>query len=526
MSHTHRSFINDIETEIRTLNLARTHAIWEAATTGSPEANERAKETEAAYLRYWADPERFTTAKAYYNEKAVNDPLEARQIQLIYLNAAKAQQDEETIDRTTELEKDIRQAYTNFRAQIDEETLSNNALARILAKSDDSQMVEKAWKAYKQIGLEVAETIQELARIRNRVAQKQGYRDYFQKSLVLNEIDEIQLIELFSELEKVTTKPYEQLKAEIDKIRARQFGIDEDELRPWHYGDPFFQQPPEIYELDMDDYFAEKNPTVLATITYDGIGIDVRDILERSDLYPRQGKDQHAFSLDLDRKGDIRTLNNLEPNHHWNTTLLHELGHAIYNKFINPDLPWLLRLPSHSLTTEAVAILMGSLTSDQEWLSKILGVPATEANQIAKIAADQERAGRLIFTRWCLVMTNFERAFYADPEQDLNSLWWNLVKRFQFLQRPQGHTMPDWASKYHIALFPVYYQNYELGYLTTAQLRNSLQKNFGGLVGRKQAGEWLVEHVFRQGAIEDWSRHVESATGEPLTTRYFEESVM
>jgi peptidyl-dipeptidase A len=526
MSHAHKTFIDDIETEIVPLNLARTHAIWEAATTGTPEANERAKETEAAYLRFWADPERYATAKAFYDEKAIKDPLEARQIQLIYLNAAKAQQDEETIDKTTKLEKEIRQAYTNFRAQIDDETLSNNDLAKILAKSDDSQKVEKAWKAYKQIGLEVADTIRELAQIRNQVAQKQGYRDYFQKSLVLNEIDETQLIGLFSELEKVTSKPYEQLKAEIDQIRAKQFGIEEDELCPWHYGDPFFQTPPEIYELDMDDYFAEKNPTVLATITYDGIGIDVRDILERSDLYPRQGKDQHAFSLDLDREGDIRTLNNLEPNLHWNTTLLHELGHAIYNKYINPDLPWLLRMPSHSLTTEAVAILMGSLTSDMEWLSQILVVPEMEANQIAQIAAAQERAGRLIFTRWCLVMTNFERAFYANPEQDLNSLWWNLVKRFQFLQRPQGHMTPDWASKYHIALFPVYYQNYELGYLVTAQLRNSLQQNIGGLIGRKQAGEWLVERVLHQGAIEDWARHIESATGETLNTKYFVESVM
>jgi peptidyl-dipeptidase A len=526
MSQAHQTFIEDIEAEIKPLHLARTHAIWEAATKGTPEANERAKEAEAAYLRFWSDPERFTAAKAFYDEKGIKDLAEARQIQLIYLNAAEAQQDEETIDLTTQLEKEIQQAYTNFRAQIDNETLSNNELANILAKSDDSEMVEKVWKAYKQIGLEVAETIRELAKIRNQVAQKQGYRDFFQKSLMLNEINENQLLDLFSELDNVTSKPYKELKQEIDQIRAKKFGISEDELRPWHFGDPFFQTPPEIYDLDMDKYFAEKNPIELATTTYDGIGIDVHDILERSDLYSREGKDQHAFSLDLDREGDIRTLNNLEPNLRWNTTLLHELGHAIYNKYINPDLPWLLRMPSHSLTTEAVAILMGSLTNDQQWLSQILGVPEGEADQIARIAAARERAGNLIFTRWCLVMTNFERSFYANPDQDLNSLWWDLVKRFQFLQRPQGHTTPDWASKYHIALFPVYYQNYELGHLVTSQFRNAIQQNVGGIVGKKQAGEWLVEHVLSQGAIEDWASHIISATGEPLNTRYFVETVM
>jgi peptidyl-dipeptidase A len=525
MSQAHRTFIDDIEKEIKPLNVARTHAIWDTATTGTPEASERAKVTEAAVLRFWADPERFAAAKSFFDKDRSEDPLEARQIERIYLNAASAQQDEETIAITTQLETELRQAYTNFRAQIDHETLSNNELAKILSKSNDSEEVEKAWKAYKQIGLEVAETIRELARVRNRVAQKQGYRDFFQKSLLLDEIDEAHLMSLFTELEEVTTKPFRQLKSEIDRIKAKQFGIEEDELRPWHYGDPFFQTAPEIYDLDMDEFFQEKDPTVLATITYEGIGIDVRDILERSDLYPREGKDQHAFSIDLDREGDIRTLNNLEPSHRWNTTLLHELGHAIYNKYIDLTLPWLLRLPSHSITTEAVAILMGSLTSDREWLSQILGVSESEADHLAQIAAARERAGRLIFTRWCLVMTHFERAFYADPEQDLTALWWENVERFQFLHRPQDHTTPDWASKYHIALFPVYYQNYELGHLVTAQFRNSLQENAGGFVGKKAAGDWLVDRVLRQGARENWTKHVESATDEPLNTRYFVESL-
>jgi peptidyl-dipeptidase A len=526
MSQVHRDFIDDIEKEIKPLNVARTHAIWDAATTGTPEASERTKETEAAYLRFWADPEHFTAVKSLFNENRSEDPIEVRQIELIYLSSASAQQDEETIAITTQLENEIRQAYTTFRAQIDQEILSNNELAKILSKSDDSEEVEKAWKAYKQIGFEVAERIRKLAKVRNQVAQKQGYRDFFQKSLLLDEIDEAHLMKMFTDLEEATSGPFKQLKFEIDRVRAKRFGVDEDELRPWHYGDPFFQTTPEIYDLDMDEYFQEKDPTVLATITYDGIGIEVKDIIERSDLYPREGKDQHAFSIDLDREGDVRTLNNLEPNHHWNSTLLHELGHAIYSKYVDPNLPWLLRLPSHSLTTEAVAILMGSLTSDQEWLSQILDVPKDEADHIAQVAATMERARRLIFTRWCLVMTHFERSLYANPEQDLTALWWDNVERFQLLHRPQGHTAPDWASKYHIALFPVYYQNYELGHLVTEQFRNSLQESAGGFVGKKAAGDWLVNRVIRQGAKEDWTKHVESATDEPLNTRYFVESLM
>jgi len=526
MSQAVRSFIRDVETKIKPIYIDYTHANWEAATTGTPEALEHLKESQAAFLRFWSDTERYTTAKRFMEQGITEKPLDARQIQLIYLESAQYQQDEETIGKITHLENEIQKAYTNYRAQIDGESLSNNELVKILAKSDNSDKVRQAWEASKQIGAEVAETIRELARVRNQAARKQGYRDFFQRSLMLNEIDEDQLMTLFSELEEVTSEPFKRLKTEIDHARAKQFGIAEKELFPWHYGDPFFQETPDIYDLDIDQYFAEKNPTMLATSTYDGIGLEVRDILERSDLYQRPGKDQHAFSLDLDREGDIRTLNNLEPNCNWNSTLLHELGHAIYEKYIDQDLPWLLRSPSHSLSTEAVANLMGSLTNDRDWLCQILNVPEDQAERIAQIAKARERAGGLIFTRWCLVMTNFERALYADPEQDLNIIWWDLVERYQFIRRPQGRNAPDWASKIHIAMYPVYYQNYELGNLMAAQIHHYLQQEVGGLVGKRQAGEWLVEHVLRQGAIEDWAKHIISATGEALNTRYFVETML
>jgi peptidyl-dipeptidase A len=253
--------------------------------------------------------------------------------------------------------------------------------------------------------------------------------------------------------------------------------------------------------------------------------MEVRDILERSDLYARSGKNQHAFCLDLDREGDIRTLNNLEPNHRWSQTLLHELGHAVYDKHIDPSLPWLLRRPPHTLSTEAIALMMGALTFDREWLIQVAEAPAAEAERLSRAARQRERAERLIFTRWCLVMTHFERALYEDPERPLDHLWWDLVERFQELRRPDGREAPDWAAKYHVALAPVYYQNYELGHLVTAQLQERLRQAVGGLTGRPKAGEWLRERFFRPGARQDWSHHVAAAAGEPLNPQYFVRAV-
>ena len=41
--------------------------------------------------------------------------------------------------------------------------------------------------------------------------------------------------------------------------------------------------------------------------------------------------------------------------------MMHEFGHAVYDLGLDTDLPWLLRSPAHILSTEAIAILFGSL---------------------------------------------------------------------------------------------------------------------------------------------------------------------
>jgi len=266
----------------------------------------------------------------------------------------------------------------------------------------------------------------------------------------------------------------------------------------------------------MDPFFADLDPVELATRTYDGMGMDVRPILERSDLYARAGKNQHAFCLDMDRQGDVRTLCNLEPTHRWNETLLHELGHGVYDIYISPDLPFLLRTHAHTMMTESIALLMGRLTLDPRWLTAVAGLPATRADRLASAVQRQLQRYLIVFLRWVLVITNFERAMYRDPEQDLNGLWWDLVERYQHLTRPEGRNAPDWAAKIHLALFPVYYQNYQLGDLIASQLDHHIRTEYGGLVDNPAAGEFLIERVFVPGDRCDWQAALEYATGKPL----------
>ena len=514
-------FITKITEQARPLEKTYFLAEWEAAAEASIEALSRVKDAQAAYIRFWSDPELFQIAKQLNESEQINDPLLARQLKLIYLTAAQNQQDEATIERLIELESRVRQRYYNYRGRVDGRELSDNEIDDILKASRDSGQVQQVWEASKQVGQQVAEEVREMARLRNTAARAQGFRDHFHRSLFLEEIDEQELLDLFEDLEEQSRKPFAVLKGEIDRALCARFDVPEEDLRPWHYGDRFFQEGPQLGEVDLDSLVANQALEKLAAATYEGIGMDVGAILSRSDLYPRSGKNQHAFCIHIDREGDIRTLNNLQTTHRWAETLLHELGHSVYEQYLDPELPWLLRAPAHTFTTEAVAILMGSLTFDPEWYTRVIGTKEDKAQTLAAAALRNDQTKKLIFTRWCLTMTHFERLFYSDPEADLDTTWWDCVERFQLLRRPDARRAPDWAAKIHIALAPVYYHNYELGHLMASQLRKRLTEEDGGIVGRPSAGRWLIDRIFSPGASLDWRALVEKATGEALNPRYF-----
>ncbi|MGH8104627.1 MAG: peptidase M3A and M3B thimet/oligopeptidase F, partial [bacterium] len=186
------------------------------------------------------------------------------------------------------------------------------------------------------------------------------------------------------------------------------------------------------------------------------------------------------------------------------------------DKYIPVSLPYLLRTPSHILTTEAVALLMDRLVQDREWLEEYPKAPASLVRKLAPALADNTRLRMFIFTRWVLVMVHFERALYADPEGDLDRIWWQLVEKYQFVAPPDGReNQPDWATKTHIALSPVYYHNYLLGELMASQLEAGI-RSAGPRVSRS-AGDFLRERLFALGAQHDWQETVKHATGAPLT---------
>lgn len=520
---TPESFVAAHVAEVEPLRRAEALAEWDSAATGQPEHAERLARLRAQIMRLYADRDRFEKVRTWYQTDAFRDPTLARQVQLLYYSFAKGQQDEATIDRVTQLQKEAESTFNTFRGTFDGRPRSDNELAAILRTETDSDRLKAAWEATKQIGPRVAPTVIELARLRNDAARRAGFANHFAKNLLLNEIDEARLLATLADLDSLTAEPFRQAKAELDQVLAERYGVRSADLRPWHYHDPFFQRAPQVGAASVDRFFAGRRLEDIAIRSYDGLGMDVRDILARSDLYARPNKYQHAFCTDIDRRGDVRVMCSLESDERWMETLLHELGHAVYDKYLDPELPFLLRRPAHTLSTEAIAMLMGRLALDADWLVEVAGAPADQVAEVAPLVRSRQRLGMLIFVRWVLVVVNFERALYEDPERDLNTLWWDLVERYQMVPRPEGRDQPDWAAKIHLALYPVYYQNYMLGELMASQLNRTLTRRFGRLIDNPTAGRFLIDELFHRGARADWDTTLEQVTGERLSATYFAE---
>jgi len=504
-------------------------AYWNAANSGKAEDYEKVSKLTLELRQVYSDPCNFAFLKETKKSGQVKSALLARQLDVLYNDYLENQIEPNLLKQIVELGTEIEKKFSTFRGTIDGQKVTDNEIKEILKTEIDSSNRKKAWLASKQVGAEVAKDLIRLVKLRNETARKLGFDNFHTLSLTTAEQDVKELDKIFNELYELTNEPFAKLKAELDQILASKYGITVAELMPWHYHDPFFQETPLVYELDLDAYYKDKDVKKLAVKFYNSIGLSVDSILSNSDLYEREGKNPHAFSTDIDRQGDVRILCNLKNNESWMETILHELGHAVYDKYHGRGVPYILRQPAHIFTTEAIAMFLGRLSRNPAWMQKMLELTDEQRAEIEKVSGKYAQLKQLIFVRWAMVMYDFEKRLYANPNQDLNSLWWDMVEKYQLVKRPPGRNEPDWAAKIHFTIAPCYYHNYVLGELLASQLHHYIVYKVLNLesdenvsfVGQRKAGEFLTMEVFEPAAMYHWNDMIKRATGEPLTPKYF-----
>ncbi|MCU0285530.1 MAG: M2 family metallopeptidase [Acidobacteria bacterium] len=527
--------------ELSEIELKHTSNYWQAANSGKKEDFDTYAASDLELRELHSSSLRFSEIEELLSHKDELNPLVQRSLTTAELRFKENQLPKEILEKLVTFSTEIEQIFNTFRGELDGKKYSNNDLLEMLKKETDSAKREKIWETLKQIGDAVGPKLLNLAQVRNDAAEKLGFKNYWDMQIKLQEHDPGSLSSIFTELDSLTSVPFKEMKEKIDAELAERFHISKDEIMPWHYDNPFFQTVPPSDKIDLDEFYKDKKKEEIIRLAQDfyaNIGLDTENIVKNSDLYDREGKDQHAFCIDIDRHGDVRILTNIKPTAEWMETSLHELGHAVYSAGLDFTLPYNLREAAHIFITEAVAMFFGALAKNPSWIITNTGADYQRVKEMAAVILEQRRREQLIFARWTLVMFYFEKALYefrGNNQQglhDLNELWWEMAGRFQLLKLPKGRDVrlhADWAAKTHFATAPVYYHNYMLGELFAAQMRAILIKRTGGngktsaaeYYKYKETGLFFKEKIFKPGMSKHWTEFVRDVTGEPLTAKYF-----
>lgn len=526
------NFIKKHIEEIKPISKEANLAYWEATSKGNDEYYKRYEELELKIRKIYSRKKEYETIKELFENKKIKDEILKRQIEILYLNYKENQVPEELLEEIVKLSTEIEKNFNTFRADFEGKKVPDNVLAEILKNELDLQRRKLAWEASKQVGEAVAADLIKLVKLRNKAARELGFKNYYEMQMFLNEQNVEEIFEIFEKLAKICEDSFIKIKDYIDSNLAKKYKIKIEDLRPYHYQDFFFQEIQSVSNVNMDEYLKNMDVREIVENFYNTINLPVSKMLENSDLYEREGKYQHAYCIDIDREGDVRTMCSIRNNRYWLETLMHELGHGVYSMNIDMNLPWLLREEAHTFTTEAIAELFGSLPTNALWLEEFTEIPKEVIEKWKPSLELERKMGLLIFCMWSEVMVHFERQLYENPDQDLNTLWWDLVEKYQKVKRIEGRDKPDWAAKIHLTSSPVYYHNYMLGNLLAAQLLYKMAEKIGiddpskiSFKNHPELGEYLKEKIFKYGKVYNWRDLIKKATGEPLNPEYFAREV-
>ena len=375
-------------------------AQWEAWTTGRSDAYDQAEVLTMEYKRVFAHrKDRAAASRFLAAEDWSGAPFVRRRLQVLYRLLVEYGQPRRELEVMTELESNLDRLFSTFRPNLDGQPISTGEVTAILEHSTDRDRRYRAWSAQKAIGPLAAPLFIELMTRRNKMARNLGYPDFWHMQLELSELDAGKLLAILDSVREHTDEPFRKARTEIDRAVSSFLSIAPGEIRPWDMSDPFFQELPGCLRPDLGSMLDHIDPVEVVRAWFAGIGFDVDTILQSSSLYEAPGKNSHAFSLDLGRAGDVRILCNVRNNLHWHTTLLHELGHALYSAHIDRSLPWSLRAEAHSLTTEGVAMFFEAMASSEDYLARIPGPASSQSEDLAVRLRRSRRLARLIFSR-------------------------------------------------------------------------------------------------------------------------------
>lgn len=422
--------------------------------------------------------------------------------------------------------------------------VSTNEIDRILVESNDLHERLTTWESSKEVGKVLKDGLENLQRLRNKVAREMGHSSFFALEVADYGMTVDELMELMDNLVEELQPLYSELHTWVRYELARRYNQPVPEKLPAHWlPNRWGQNWPGIVEaINLDDLFKDKTAewiNATAERFYVSMGFDTlnQNFWEQSDLYPvpegsLRKKNNHASAWHLDVDQDYRSLMSVEPNHRWFETSHHELGHIYYFiEYINPEVPLLLREGANRSYHEGIGDLIAIAASQRAYLEHLDRLPEDmEIDQIQWLLNDALSSSSVVFIPFAAgTMTHFEHDLYEEdlPKEQYNQRWWQYVEKYQGIvpPSPRGEEFCDAATKTHINDDPAQYYDYALSCILKFHLHDYIARKIlnqdprnCNYYGNKKVGDFLKE-IMRPGASKDWRKVLIEKTGEDLSAR-------
>ena len=428
-------------------------------------------------------------------------------------------------------ENEIAQKFNSYIPMIDGKEVTKAEIVKILQTETNPEIRKKAYEAKVKGGDLIAEDLVEFVRLRNDYARKKGYDNYFDYKLKEDyDVDSEFLNKLIDDVYSKSNDKIISIQDKKEKELKEFFNVDK--LESYHYGllldsnpekgvniilsgiNP--TSPPD--EKGVNEILEGESPTSSHDIIsiskkmYKNMGYDVDKMIADGkltlDLYPRKGKNTHGFCFGVQAGKDSRILANLTNDVTSLETLNHEMGHCVYDLGISDKLTFMDKTPASSAFTEAIAMMMGDIIKKENVLSDI--VPKDLLEKFKSTHKEDEAA----FVSKSLLIIEFEREMYKNPDQDLALLWKNLSKKYLNRDIEKNN---EWATIPHYLSHPAYYQNYFRANIMKAQIYNYLTFELGNLTENKNSAKFMDKHIFAYGAKYDEYELIKKLTGKEFS---------
>jgi Zn-dependent oligopeptidase len=362
-----------------------------------------------------------------------------------------------------------------------------------------------------------------LIQARNDEAALAGYKNYYEYRFYRNGLDFLNYRALVKDLKKNFAP---KVRAALQTM-ALSVGIPE--VEPWDFA--YLRERAASGDInDLLKSSSEELPLKITKTFYRDLGFDVDSYHFQMDLFPKEGKNTHAFAMSVvfprvteagksipEPPMDIRFLANLKKPVQWEdiSTVIHEMGHAV--NFAEVKQPYGIFRATDSIETEAIAMTFERMATSAEFLSTVIPAETKVSAEKLKVVFDrQEKAARFeqaIMLLRQVFFSDFEYEIYSHPDADYAELWSALYQQYWGIEVPPFYA--NWDVEHYLTA-PVYVQNYAIGILMVEQFYDSMRQQFRAGYLSAALGDKIRDVYFAPGEEFNYLDIVRKFTGAPL----------